>query len=62
MRLTKKQALETFKSVLKENQESYNLIIKDRTALREAWNNYTDSLCKDGMITERQYETWTNPY
>ena len=62
MRLTKKQALTVFKDELKVNQESYNLIVKDKVALREAWNNYTDSLCKDGLITERQYETWANPF
>jgi hypothetical protein len=33
----------------------------DKPALREAWNNYTDLLCKDGQITIRQYETWTQP-
>jgi hypothetical protein len=29
---------------------------------REAWNNYTDMLCKDGHITEDEYNTWDNPY
>ena len=62
MRLTKKQALTVFKDELKVNQESYNLIVKDKVALRESWNNYTDSLCKDGLITEHQYETWANPF
>lgn len=62
VRLTKKTALAIFKEQLTANQESYNLIIKDKVALREAWNNYTDSLCKDGMITEHQYDTWSNPF
>lgn len=35
---------------------------KDVVMLREAWNNYTDGLCKEGRITLRQYETWTNPF
>lgn len=34
---------------------------KDRIARREAWNNFTDALCKDGQITLSQYETWTHP-
>lgn len=34
----------------------------DRIARWEAWNDYTDSLCKDGMITPWQYENWANPY
>jgi len=29
---------------------------------REAWNNWTDSLCKNGQITTHQYCTWDNPY
>jgi hypothetical protein len=34
----------------------------DRVAIREAWNNYTDALCKEGQITMRQYETWVGPF
>lgn len=34
----------------------------DRIALWEAWNDWTDSLCKSGLITQRQYETWNNPF
>ncbi len=34
----------------------------DKPALREAWNNYTDALCKNGVITQFQYDTWTNPF
>ena len=35
--------------------------ISDDVALAEAWNDYTDMLCKDGEITDRQYRTWTHP-
>jgi hypothetical protein len=34
----------------------------DETAQREAFNNYTDMLCKDGQITDWQYENMDNPY
>jgi hypothetical protein len=34
----------------------------DKIAQWEAFNNYTDSLCKDGLITPWQYENWDNPY
>lgn len=34
---------------------------RDRPMRAEAWNNYTDALCKDGRITPRQYETWIHP-
>ncbi len=33
----------------------------DKPACRQAWNNWTDSLHKDGEITTRQYEDWTGP-
>ena len=62
MRLTKKQALAVFKGQLKENERFYNLIVKDKVALRDSWNNYTDSLYKDGMITPYQYNIWANPF
>ena len=32
--------------------------IPDWPARREAWNNWTDSLCKDGQISEWQYMNW----
>ena len=31
----------------------------DIPALNEAFNVWTDSLAKDGTITEKQYDTWT---
>ena len=31
----------------------------DWPARREAWNNWTDSLCKDGLISDWQYHNWT---
>ncbi len=31
----------------------------DRAALDEAFNNWTDSLCKSGQISERAYNNWT---
>jgi len=54
--MTKKQAETLFK-------DCYLPFIpkNDKPALREAWNNFTDSLCKNGEITLRQYETWTHP-
>jgi len=34
----------------------------DAPARREAWNNWTDALCKEGRITRQQYETWEGPF
>lgn len=33
----------------------------DIPAKRMAWNNFTDSLCKSRMISEKQYMTWDQP-
>ena len=33
----------------------------DEPARSEAWNNWTDAMCKDGQISDWQYETWTPP-
>jgi len=33
----------------------------DWTMRREAWNNYTDYLCKSHMISDWQYEWWGQP-
>jgi hypothetical protein len=27
----------------------------------ETWNNWTDSLCKDRVISDWQYENWDHP-
>ena len=28
---------------------------------REAWNNFTDSLCKNNQISDWQYDNWSQP-
>ena len=33
----------------------------DKPARAEAWNNFTDALCKSGRISIQQYETWGHP-
>lgn len=59
--MTKAQALRDFREIV------LPFVLKqygrdDRIAIREAWNNYTDALCKDKEITLHQYETWDNPF
>jgi len=34
----------------------------DHVAQTEAWNNFTDALCKAGKITVKQYEIWVNRF
>jgi hypothetical protein len=58
--MNKKDAIKEF------NQEIRPYVEKqypnDRCALEQAWNDWTDGLCKDRVITMKQYETWDNPF
>ena len=29
---------------------------------QEAWASFIDGLCKDGKITQKQYDTWQTPF
>lgn len=62
--MTKKEALDRFKAdvlpLIKEEFEKDGVV--DTPARCEAWNNWTDSLQKGGEITEKQCETWSNPF
>lgn len=53
--MTKQEALRYFR----ENIQPY--AGNDPTSIRTAWNYWTDSLQKDGQITQRQYDTWLGP-
>ena len=62
MRLTKKEAYRIFMDQLRSNKPRGVSGRVDRIALCEAWHNFVDSLNKDGLVTERQADTWTNPF
>lgn len=53
--MTKVEAVKQFMLIYEE------CMFSDKVANREMWNAWTDSLCKDGIITEHQYNTWTYP-
>lgn len=36
--------------------------VMDYWHAQEIWASFTDGLCKDGVITQRQYETWLTPF
>ena len=55
MTLTKKEVLRMFR-------ESFTISRTDSIMNRENFHNFTDSLCKDGEITLKQYENWSNPF
>ena len=55
MTLTKKQVLAMFR-------ESHTISKTDSIMNRENFHNFTDYLCKNGEITDKQYNNWSNPY
>ena len=61
--ITRDEAIERFEAfelpaVIEECEQDGEL---DGPARREAWNNYTDYLCKDDQISDWQYANWTQP-
>lgn len=59
-RMTKQDALRNFReNILPHVIARYG---RDKPAIREAWNNYTDGLQKDGLITASQYHNWVGPF
>lgn len=64
MRMTKAQVTADFrKYYMPAIRAEYEQDGKpDYVARAEAWNNYTDMLCKEGRISTHQYNTWTCPF
>lgn len=62
--MNRQQAVQLFKEeILPAVQAEYEQDgVPDIPARREEWNNWTDGLCKDGVITEEQYERWECPW
>ncbi len=60
----KRQVLELFKSeVLPFIRNQYETDRRiDYPARREAWNNFTDSLHKDRLISNFAYNNWACPW
>jgi len=62
--LTRNEAIEIFNtSILPDliQNECSRGTTFDGPMWRETWNNWTDSLCKDGQISDWQYSNWTQP-
>ena len=62
--LTKKQAVSIFvinylPSVKAKHEPDGTIDIPARC---EAWNDFTDKLQADGLITQKQCDTWNNPF
>ena len=67
-KLTKAQALSIFRQehlpMIRESEKQYKVgrYKIDSIARRMAWGDFTDMLCKDGQITQSQYNNWSNPF
>jgi hypothetical protein len=59
LKMTKAQVVAECRRAFKEDPDSFQ---GDAIAQRELFNNYADTLCKLGVISSRQYETWVNPF
>ena len=51
---------ENFMPYVRIEEKRYNNH-PDLPMRRETWNNFTDGLCKDGEISDWQYENWSQP-
>lgn len=58
-KLTKAEVIKQCREVFKSDPITFR---NDDIAKREYFNIYTDNLRTDGLITEHQYLTWTNPF
>jgi len=50
--MKKAEIINDLKQMIKESSFDYS---NDEIAIRELFNNYTDTLCKDNMISENFY-------
>ncbi len=61
--MTRDQAIEIFDNhilpIVKQNMEQDG--VPDIPARCEAFNNWTDAMCKDGQISDWQYDNWSHP-
>tara|TARA_R100001129_G_scaffold180052_1_gene157659 strand:- start:394 stop:597 length:204 start_codon:yes stop_codon:yes gene_type:complete len=56
--MTKAEAIKLFRFIYKTRGYRRGGDVAKRTE----WNDYTDALCKDGLITSKQYDTWDQPF
>lgn len=58
-KLTKREVVEQCREAFRASPEMFR---GDEVAKQQFFNDYTDMLCKDGHITNHQYNTWSNPF
>ena len=59
---TKAQALEQFRYNWSVIVKQHPRLKNDSVWKREEWGMFTDQLCKEGYITMKKYESWSNPF
>ena len=55
----------TYREAVREFQKAYHDLYErqvDYWTAQLAWSEYVDGLCKDGQITQKQYNTWETPF
>ena len=61
-RMTKAEAVKLFRHIYKIKAIQLGYRQGDEVARRTEWNDYTDALCKDGLISTNQYNNWSHPF
>lgn len=55
----------TYKEAIREFQNEYAYLYvthADFWTAQGCWSAYTDALCKNGTITQHQWNTWSTPF
>ena len=55
----------TYRQAVKMFRETYSDLYEqgvDYWTAHECWANFTDIMCKNGDITQKQYDTWETPF
>ena len=60
--MTKAEAVKLFRFIYKVKAIQLGYRRGDEVAKRTEWNDFTDALCKDGLITQKQRENWDQPF
>ena len=55
--MTKENAVRMFKEHILQPNKVY-----DYWQAQQMWAAFTDGLCKDGMITDHQFHSWSTPF
>lgn len=54
-----------YRDAVKMFQQTYSDLYENGVnywTAQECWANFTDILCKNGDITQKQFETWDTPF